>query len=445
MKKKTSVVLILTGIISAYLLPSPCVAEESLERVEHLEGQIELLQTQINQQQRLILELKDEVESLKEKSSQPSSEVVQEPFDDVNIMANLRKKSEQVFSDNLIISGEGALGFFDTQADGSFPDSEFRIDEARLFLDAKLFDDGYLFTEVMITEREARNTDLRVGEIYVDLENISRWFGLDDVTNLRIGRFDIPFGEEYANRGPIENPLISHSLSDFWGIDEGFALYGRARNIDYIVALQNGGHPSLHDHDADKSVVARLGYEPTTGLRVSISAMRTGDLDVEGDKLSELWFGNGFIRSLGNPDSTTTFDAELLQADLKWSWLNGHMLLSGGYLNYDDNDPDNDNARDVYFFHVEGLQYLGEKIFAAARFSQITADDGFPIVGQGTFSKFFSESLTEDIWRLSLGLGFKWQDNFILKAEYSFEQGEDVDGKDLDNQDMLGLQAAYSF
>ena len=46
--------------------------------------------------------------------------------------------------------------------------------------------------------------------------------------------------------------------------------------------------------------------------------MRTGNLDVDKDQFSELWFGNGFIRSLGSPATTTTFRGDLLQGDLRW-------------------------------------------------------------------------------------------------------------------------------
>jgi hypothetical protein len=100
----------------------------------------------------------------------------------------------------------------------------------------------------------------------------------------RPSRFDIPFGEEYLYRDAIDNPLVSHSVSDMWGIDEGAELYGSRGHIDYVLAVQNGGHPSLKDGDQDKAVVARVGVEPRTGLRFSLSGMRTGDIDPVDDE-----------------------------------------------------------------------------------------------------------------------------------------------------------------
>src|SRR5207247_6258165 len=108
---------------------------------------------------------------------------------------------------------------------------------------------------------------------------------------------------------PIDNPLISHSLGDLWGVDEGIELYGAASKVQYAVAVQNGGHSALHDFAADKSVAGRISYDPVRWLHLSASGMRTGDLSAKNDQLSELWFGNGFLRAFGS--SATRFHAEL--------------------------------------------------------------------------------------------------------------------------------------
>jgi len=115
--------------------------------------------------------------------------------------------------------------------------------------------------------------------------------------NLRVGRFPIPFGEEYQRRNMLDNPLISHSVGDIWGIDEGVEVFGAVDRFSYVLAVQNGGHKTLRDFDADKAVVARVGYDPTAWLHLSVSAMRTGDLTVVGDAFSEVWIGNGFFRA----------------------------------------------------------------------------------------------------------------------------------------------------
>src|SRR5207244_2545376 len=149
-------------------------------------------------------------------------------------------------------------------------------------------------------------------------------------------RFYIPFGEEYLVRNAIDNPLISHSLTDLWGPDLGVEFYGSLGRVRYVLAVQNGGVQTLRDFTSDKSVAARVGYDPSQWLHLSLSAMRTGALDTRGDYLSAIWFGNGYFRSLGS--NTTRFEADLVEADAQIRWSRGHLLGAGGYVHYDDND-----------------------------------------------------------------------------------------------------------
>ena len=85
--------------------------------------------------------------------------------------------------------------------------------------------------------------------------------------------------------------------------------------------------------------------------------------------------------------------------------------------------------------------------YTAARFSRITANDGFPIVGFGDFDAFLfdDDKLTEELWRLSLGLGYRIGKNVLLKAEYSFENGTQIDGVKRDDENFFGLEAAIKF
>src|SRR5258706_1523401 len=197
----------------------------------------------------------------------------------------------------LHISGEGGAAFSRSEGKGPFPNSEFRVDEAKLFVEAPIWEDVYFFSEINITTREGMDNHLQLGELYLDFENLSRFWNKDRQLNLRIGRFDIPFGEEYLMRDVIDNPLISHSLSDIWGVDEGIEIYGSISKLQYTLDVQNGGNSPVRDFDADKSIVIRIGYDPIKPVHVSLSAMRTGALRSLGDCLSALWVGNGLVRS----------------------------------------------------------------------------------------------------------------------------------------------------
>lgn len=343
------------------------------------------------------------------------------------------------------ISGQIAAGFFDTGSKGMFPNDEFRVDEARVFLDAQAWEDVYGFVELNVLTREAADDATHLGEAYIDLERVLKWRGLDSLFNVRLGRFYTPYGEEYQVRYAIDNPLISHSLADFWGYDNGIELHGSQGPVQYAAAVQNGGVSSLRDFTSDKLVAGRLTYEPAPWLRLSGSGMRTGDLSAKSDPLSSTWFGNAFLRSLGNPATTTRYGAEMVEGDVQFLLRRGHLKLAGGAVRYDDNDRSRDNRRDIYYYSAEGMLRFAKSFYGAARFSQIFADNGFPIVGNGTWGEYFYSKLTDNLWRLSLGLGYTPNPNLVFKVEYTLERGTTVSGERRDHEDLFAAQAALRF
>jgi len=417
-----------TGAVCALLAPSSRAAEASPTA-----QQWQSLQEQVQTQRRLIEELSRKISDLEKDRPVASVETPEPP------------KPRGGFNLGKINFGvEGGLAIFRSEAHGNFPNAEFRVDEAKLFIEAPIWKDVYFFTELNITTREDSNIYLQPGELYVDFENLSRLWGKEGQLNLRLGRMDIPFGEEYLTRDAIENPLISHSVSDIWGIDEGIEIYGTVAGVQYVMAVQNGSHPALNDYNVDKSIAGRLDYKPARWLQLSASAMRTGALAVIGDKFSELWFGNDFLRNHGSPN-TTRFEANLVEGDVRVRWSSGHVAAAGGYLKYDDDDPLANNQREVYYYYVEGVQYLTPKLYAAARWSQILTDGGFPIVGDGNPKEYSLNTFTETLWRLGLGAGYRLSPNLLLKAEYTLNGGEEAGGMERRHENIVAGEVAFRF
>lgn len=343
------------------------------------------------------------------------------------------------------LSAEGGVAFFDTGTSGFAPHPEFRVDEARLFVEAPIWKEVYFYSDVDLATRENTDLQLYLGELYLEGEDISQLWGEDGQLNLRVGRLNIPFGEEYMYRYAMENPLISHSLSDLWGIDPGVELYGKLGRFSYVAAVQNGGANGVQDFDGDKSVAGRLSFDPDPHWHFSVSGMRTGHLNVQQDSLSATWFGGGWFRGIGSP-ATTRFDVDLVEGDLAYRWKSGHVSAFGGYAHYEDNDPIANNDRDLFYYSIEAMQDLPHKFYTAARFSQIFASHGYPLTGFGQMGKYlFDGILTRELWRLSLGLGYRFSNNFEVKAEYSFENGRTVGGNPRDNEDFFGTEAAFKF
>ncbi len=417
-----AIILATTGI--------PHTRAQSIEdRLRALESQNETLRQQVAGQQTTIEELQHRLGG-----SPPDSSAA----------AEIPRKGGADFGP-VHLSAEGGVGYFKSGNDGLYQSSTFRVDEAKLFLEAPVWHDTYFYGELDLVTREAADESFHLGEMYIDFENVLRHWTDQKWVNLRLGRMYIPFGEEYNARYVIDNPLISHSLSDLWGVDEGVELYGSVSGFDYAVAVQNGSVPTLHDFNGDKSVSGRLGYNFGQRARLSFSGLRTGKISAANDMLSELWFGNGFFRSLGAPASTTTFEAEVFELDAQTFWKTGHLKLAGGYFEYGDNDAAANNSRDGYYSYIEGVQHLIPKLYAASRFSQIHSNRGMPITGHGNWDEYFFGGLTRDIWRLSLGLGYNFSDNLVAKVEYTIEQGDLTNGERRGHNNFFGAELGFKF
>jgi len=414
------------------------------DQLRQLQQQNSQLQQQLLHQQQLIDDLSHRLSDVEAENQKHGTETGATKAEVEQPTTATAESSKPFAFGKLILSGEGGVAFFDSGSDGQYPHAEFRIDEARLFVDAQVWDDTYFFTELDLATRESSSIETSLEELYLDFENVSRLWNHDRLLNIRVGRFDIPFGEEYLARYAIDNPLIAHSLSDIWGVDEGVELYGDIGKFDYVLAVQNGG-ANLDDFNADKAVVGRIGYDPTKWLRLSASGMRTGNLAVQGDGVSALWFGNADIGPLGSPSTTTTFHAELAEGDIQLRLPRGQIKAAGGYLHYDDNDTAADNHRDVYYYYVEGRYDVTRKLYGAVRFSQILADHGFPIVGNGDFEDYYFEELTKNLWLLTVGTGYRFSPNLVLKVNYSFEGGRELEGDPRDNEELFATELAFRF
>lgn len=345
------------------------------------------------------------------------------------------------------LSGEAGLAFFNTGPAGQFPKAEFRVDDARLTVEAPVTKDVYFLGEFNLLTREANDENFHLGELYVDFENVSgRLGGPDRLLNVRAGRVYIPFGEEYLGRGPVENPLISHSLSDVWGVDEGVEVYGGLGRFQYALAIQNGGTSRLHDFNADKAVTARVGWEAAGWLHVSASAMRTGELATVADNLSEVWFGNGFIRALGAAKTTGKFWASFYEGDATAQWKGGHATAALGRVDFNDSDTTADNSRRMRYGYLEAMQNITGRLYGAVRYSEIRAPNGYPLAGWGNLGRyFFAPSLTEELKRLSLGVGYRFGPPLVLKVEYSREWGRQTNGATRDQEDFFGTEVGVKF
>lgn len=406
--------------------------------VKALQQQNAILEQQVQKQDQSIQSLSQKVDQLEAASAQQENATAQ------NAAPAAPTGYAGYNLGNVNLSAEGGVAFFQTGRNGFTPDADFRVDEARLFVEAPIWKEVYFQGEADLATRENLNLTVQMGELYLDAQDLSDLWGQDGQLNLRAGRMYIPFGEEYLYRYAIDDPLISHSISDIWGYGPGVELYGTLGQFNYAVAVQNdSGANGIQDFNGDKAVSGRIGYDPNKHLHFSASAMRTGNLNVQNDEYSSLWFGNEYLQPIGG-SPTTLFYYNLAEADAAVLWHGGDMRAFGGYGYYNDNDPAANNDRDFFYYSIEGTQNLPQKIYVAARFSEVISAKGLPVLGLGSYGQY-GDDLATELWRLSLGLGYRFSENLLLKTEYSFEGGRDLGGISRDHGDFFGTEAAFKF
>ncbi len=410
--------------------------------VQELTEQNKKLQQRVDDQQRQIDELRTRLDGLQPKSSAPAAPRPPEPEPAPSPLHPVSDAGRQIR-----LSGEAGLAFFNSGSDGAYPNSEFRVDDAKLFVEAEVWTNVYFYGGIDLSTREANDEYFHVGELYVDFERALN-FGKDASLTFRAGRFYIPFGEEYQVRGVVDNPLISHSVTDLWGIDEGIEVYGSAGKFSYNLAVQNGGHKTMHDFDSDKSLTARIGFDATSKLHFSASAMRTGDLNVAGDAMSEMWLSNGFFRALGSPTTTKTFWADLAEVDASWRWKSGHLKANAGWIDFDDDSTAADYTRHMHYYGIEAVQQIGGNFYGAARYSRIDAPKGYPLVGQGNAGEYFYSPFapfTTELERFTFGIGYRFGPPLVWKLDYSWEDGRTTTGEKRDEENLFSTEIALKF
>ncbi|HEX3626835.1 MAG TPA: hypothetical protein VH280_15595 [Verrucomicrobiae bacterium] len=403
-------------------------------QIQALQRQNAILEQKLEQQNQSIQSLSEKIQDLE---SNPNSTQSQSPADNTS-PAPLSGYN----LGNVHIGGEGGIALFNTGRNGFAPDTQFRLDEARLFVEAPVWKSVYFSGELDLATRDEFDLHVSPGEVYLDFQDISDLWGRDGQLNLRAGNIYVPFGEEYLNRYAIDNPLVSHSLSDLWGYSPGVELYGGLGPFTYVAAVQD---PIFGDGvsglDGDKSVAGRIGYDLNRHFHFSVSGMRTGS--VHASKTSAIWFGSSFFQSVGGP-ATGWFHTDLVQGDIKASWSSSYVSAFGGFGHYGDNDPAANNGRDFFYYAVEGMQNLPKNFYVATRFSQVLCDKGIPVQGFGSRTGYY-EALARELWRLSLGAGYRFSPNLTVKVEYAFEDGQDIDNLSRNHENFFGTEAAFRF
>lgn len=359
---------------------------------------------------------------------------------------------------NVDIYGFGGVGYYETGGDGTQPYGTFSIKEASLFIEGEVWENTSFFLEVQ-TNRLGQDDKkyVRTGEVYLHLRNLVVG---EKSMGLKMGRIDIPFGEEYLWQDAIDNPLITNSVAYPYGFDEGVLAYGNIGELGWITAITDGTDHRSQEDSTDKAYNLKFYGDVSANLYLSFSWMSNGS----GAKSAFEFGGSHFEPVTCNAQEIASFycttadsspsslvESQLFQIDGKYTFKEwGYISFFGGKANQDDRAPGFD--RDIRWFTVEPYWKINQNWFAIARYSEIGTYDselGYHFDGKifanGNSSFGFD---TQRLRRTSLGLGWILNPNMRIKLEIGSDDFTLIDSSIRPNEgdrDFFGLEAVVKF
>jgi hypothetical protein len=326
------------------------------------------------------------------------------------------------------LTGFIAARYFDTADGGARPDGALGIQAATLFVDAGIRDIGSMFLEVRFDYfHEAGQNEVGVGEAYIRLPDVLPL--TDDAgLHLKVGRFDLPFGEYYLLEDPDRNRLIGFPAVIPYRWDEGVMAFADFGGWGFNAAVTDGTNSRNSAGGIAPAGTLRLHARPWEGLYVSASGAHTYSTGVSalviGAPITPV--GGGASGASPSTEVKSTFGS----ADLIWQATEAfHLQLSAGGGGIDDAVDAFD--RTLYWWMVEPTLTFAPGWQAVFRWSGVgTFDDqkGYRSDGRpyaaGVASYGFDLMALQ---RFQLCLRHEFARQLIGKVEVGFDHLEATD------------------
>ncbi|MFA6111810.1 MAG: hypothetical protein WDA75_23860 [Candidatus Latescibacterota bacterium] len=327
---------------------------------------------------------------------------------------------------NLRLSGFAAFWLARTGKNGTQPDAGFLVKEATLFVEAEAWEKVEVFCEVQIPPPlQDGSTPVRTGELYVHLRNLLGRWG-EELVSLKVGRFDLPFGEEYLWQDAPDNPLVSNSAAYPWLWDEGIAAHGKLRGLAWVAAITDGTVRRSQESGPGKTLAARIGGRPWPRISLSASLMKSGQTSG-----GPLLLGGTPLKPVGSGGSSTGGISPSASVDGLYYELDAGLLpvrrlrldLTFGQVWIDDAVARFD--RRLTCFAVQPVYRPSPSFHLAVRYSEIgTYDAGEGYCIDGEFLAGGQEAFGYDARRLRRwAAGIGWSPN--PRTRIKFEVGAD--------------------
>lgn len=338
----------------------------------------------------------------------------------------------------LKMKGRAAVGFFDSGSAGSFPKGSFEAPEAKLQFSFQPDSINTLVMRFDLNNARFNSVDyvyLQSKDFLPCLKNTP--FSLDG----RLGRFKLGFGEETWSNNPVESVLPSNSAGNTGVSDEGLELAGKIKlesmkltPLGWAVSASNGNSGTGSDTTRAKAWFAKLYHTPIDPLYLSVSFYHSGALGTATPEFS-------IARLTTMPTGSTNWKRRAWEAFARYDFKKGKKPLDPpayndskafvrlSYGQFAD-DGTGGSDRDGQFGFVEGTYNITPKFYAAARYSQVKLDNNITASLNGVTTNKYE--------RYSLGGGYRWSENTIIKISYDWNK-EAATGISDPNDDLTSI------
>lgn len=439
------------------------------------EGEIEILKQTIQQQQQVIDKQQLKLEEVFRKMAvlEARLDAQAPPLDAAPRRVDLNSDEAESFPDsspannvlerpwyrNIRVDGFGGAGFVWTEGGARNEQGNFLNYEATVNLEAEVWENISYFHELQTVRLGDETTKfLRTGEVYVHFKDLLRtlfgWEG--NYLGLKLGRMDIPVGEDYLFQDVIDNPLITLSAAYPYGWDEGLVLYGKLHGINWVGAVMDGTDDRAFEDDSEKFLSFKIYGNPTEHLYLSASGFRNGRASKSAWEFGGSHFeplGTGATSSLGS-SSASAVNAYSYEFDARYNFgYERYLGLQYGAAFVSDSG---NFDRTIHYVKVEPKWDLGaafnHKLYIVGRLSTIGTfdDEGYSFDGKpfaGGKSKFGYD--LSSLVRWALGIGYWFNPHTLVKIEYSRDEFHLIEQSRLvrsgDGRNFLGVVTALKF
>ncbi len=392
--------------------------QELLKRIEKLEVEQVVSKEESKK-------AKEEVTKLKETSQATQAARV----DLANSLAKLK------------IKGRAALGFFDSGKAGSYPAGSFEMPDAKIQFGFQPDDINTLVLRFNVNNATAQSPLMD----YFFLQSKDFIPALKDSPfslSTRLGKFKLGFGEETWTDNLVEGIVPSNSAARATVVDEGLEFAGKVKldkiglePLGVVVSVSDGNSGVGSDSTASKAFMGKLYHNPIKPLYVSGSYYNSGELDSSSSEMSlagvtsAIQSGMAWRRSVWELDARYDFGKGKKPLEpIVFSDSKAIVRLSYGEFKDDGN-----RTRSGNLGFVDGIYNLTKKFYAAGRYSFIDLN--------GDVTATLNSVTANRYDRFSLGGGYRWSDNVVLKLGYDWNKNSGPGVNDADDNLLSALVA----